>query len=285
MYQTSHNSFNVECEVSKLVTIISATGTQGQAVTRRMLERGWRVRAITRDDQAPIAKGLRDSGADVVSVEPTNVEDIAQAMAGSDGVFAALPSLVDQSNSAEATMGFALVDAIARAKVKHFVYSSALISNARGVLGLGTKRAIEERIAELDLPVTILRPAFFMENFEKYFPIKYEEDEFQFNAPIPLKTRLQIISVNDIAEAAATVMAEGEKYIGKSFDLIAEELSLEEMAMVWSKAHGKKVERTFSGSSATREFLALRRPIIYLDQQSRNRREQRRNFKAASSDN
>ena len=50
----------------RLILVAGATGNQGGAVARSLLDRGFRVRALTRNPQKPEAQALADQGAEVV---------------------------------------------------------------------------------------------------------------------------------------------------------------------------------------------------------------------------
>jgi uncharacterized protein YbjT (DUF2867 family) len=52
--------------IERLILVFGATGSQGGAVARRLLDRGFRVRALTRDPQKPEAQALAEQGAEVV---------------------------------------------------------------------------------------------------------------------------------------------------------------------------------------------------------------------------
>ena len=52
--------------MERLILVCGATGKQGGAVARSLLERGFRVRALTRDPQKPEAQALTEQGAEVV---------------------------------------------------------------------------------------------------------------------------------------------------------------------------------------------------------------------------
>ena len=55
-----------------LILVSGATGNQGGAVVRRLLERGFRVRALSRDTQKPEAQALVEGGAEVVRGDLNN---------------------------------------------------------------------------------------------------------------------------------------------------------------------------------------------------------------------
>jgi uncharacterized protein YbjT (DUF2867 family) len=128
--------------------------------------------------------------------------------------------------------------------VKHFVYASAVIDRAKGIPGLGSKRAVEERIAELSLPATILRPVFFMENLITYFPVRSETDELTLSIPFPSDRKLQMVAIDDIAEVVATVFANPQSYLGQAIEIVGDAMTLNEMASSWSKITGRKCSAT-----------------------------------------
>ena len=52
--------------MAKTIAVTGATGAQGGAVARVLLEAGWNVRAITRNTDSDAAKTLKSQGAEVV---------------------------------------------------------------------------------------------------------------------------------------------------------------------------------------------------------------------------
>jgi uncharacterized protein YbjT (DUF2867 family) len=51
---------------AQIIVVAGATGNQGSAVVARLLAEGWRVRALTRDAEGPVARRLARAGAEVV---------------------------------------------------------------------------------------------------------------------------------------------------------------------------------------------------------------------------
>lgn len=221
----------------KIVTVFGATGSQGSAIANALLMQGWEVRAVTRDANRPTAQLLGSTGAKLMQINAMSPEALDEALVGADAAVMVLPALTDIHNSGEASQGILISEAVARANVNHFVYSSAIIEQARGVLGMGSKRAIEERLAELGLPTTILRPAFFMENLDKYFPVQLLEGRYKMVVPIPMHRKTELVAIADIAAAVCAALNEPDRFIGKEIDLIGDSLSLEEMAQQWAAVH------------------------------------------------
>src|SRR4030095_1385202 len=71
-----------------LILVTGATGKQGGAVARELLAKGYKVRIMTRQPQGSAAKGLSQSGAEVVAGDLDDERSITQARAGAWGAFA-----------------------------------------------------------------------------------------------------------------------------------------------------------------------------------------------------
>ena len=72
--------------MSKLITVFGATGGQGGPIARALLEKSFRVRAVTRNVDSDKAKALREAGAEVVA---GNIHDPASVKAALDGAYGA----------------------------------------------------------------------------------------------------------------------------------------------------------------------------------------------------
>ena len=71
----------------RMVLVAGATGKQGGAVARSVLDRGFRVRALTRDPEKPEARELADRGAEVVQGDLEDHSSLEAAVGGVYGVF------------------------------------------------------------------------------------------------------------------------------------------------------------------------------------------------------
>jgi uncharacterized protein YbjT (DUF2867 family) len=74
--------------VERLILVCGATGSQGGAVARSLLDRGFRVRALTREPQKPEAQALAEQGAEVVQGDMEDRSAMDQVLVeGIYGVF------------------------------------------------------------------------------------------------------------------------------------------------------------------------------------------------------
>jgi uncharacterized protein YbjT (DUF2867 family) len=225
---------------NRLITVFGATGTQGNAVAKKLLQEGWQVRAVTRDPSSAKAQALSELGASSVSADFDDFASLVKALEDVYGVYSVQPALTTPGDVGQARWGVAVADAAWTAQVQHFVYASAVIDRAKGIPGLGSKRAVEERVAELSLPATILRPVFFMENLTTYFPVRSETDELTLSIPFPADRQLQMVAIDDIAEVAAAVFANPQSYLGQAIKIVGDAMTLNEMAASCSEIAGRK---------------------------------------------
>jgi len=113
-----------------IILVAGATGNQGGAVLRHLLEQGWKVRALTRNPDSRSAGELRDLGAELVQGNFGDQVSLKQALEGVYGVF--MPGLqvnMRVTPETETKYGSALIEAAKDAGVRHFVYVSEMHAN------------------------------------------------------------------------------------------------------------------------------------------------------------
>lgn len=238
----------------KLITVFGATGTSAGGALRHLLADGWTVRAVTRDLHSEKALAAAKAGAELFAADLDDLRGVASAIEGAQAVYLAGPSLLNRWDVGQARQGIGVVDAAAEAGIAHFIYQSALTPGAQGVLSVGSKRAIEERIFELDLPYTITRPGLFMDNFLTYFPVQEQDGKLGIAMALPLDKPQGLVSAEDIGRAAAAVAADPGKHAGKIYDLVADLASLGDMARIIGEEAGREVTPTSIPVPALAEF-------------------------------
>ena len=77
--------------MSKTLTIIGATGTQGSSVLEAALQspQEWHIRALTRNTESSAAQSLRVKGVEVVKSDLNDLSTLKTAFADSHAIFAA----------------------------------------------------------------------------------------------------------------------------------------------------------------------------------------------------
>jgi len=106
------------------IAVVGATGLQGGATARALLDAKIPVRALVRRPDSDAARALAEFGADLVAADLDDPEGLRAAFTGVDGVFAMTTPGPDRRTDREVTHGHTIADAAAAAGVPHVVYSS-----------------------------------------------------------------------------------------------------------------------------------------------------------------
>jgi uncharacterized protein YbjT (DUF2867 family) len=215
----------------------------------RNLRRSFHVRALTRDPKK--AQALAALGAEVVAADMLDRGSLERAFAGAHGVFA-VTNFWDGPSSGkplgaegEVRQGKNMIDAAKTAKVSHFVFSSvgsgyAWPSKVPHVL---SKQEVERYLLESQVPATVLRPAFFMDNFNSpMMDFGPKAKDGRLEIPIRAHQRLQMISAEDIGVFAALCFERPTEYLGAAFDLAGDALTASEMAAIFTRVMGRSVK-------------------------------------------
>lgn len=253
--------------MDKTILVTGATGAQGGALVPRLLERGFRVRALTRNPAKPAGQALAAQGVEVVAGDLDDEASLQRACAGVYGVFS-VQNFWEKGvgYQREIEQGCKLARAAKAANVQHFVQTSvANCDNAASVLHFQSKYEIEKFIIQLGLPYTFLREVFFMENFTQPVTLSGAKKASDPHWILPLitgllddDTRFHMIAVDDIAWFAADVFAHPEEFVGQHLDVASDVLTAAEMKAVYRKVTGRRVPP--SSKMLTRLLLRLLNP-------------------------
>jgi uncharacterized protein YbjT (DUF2867 family) len=227
----------------RLILVTGATGKQGGAVVSHVLQRGFAVRALTRNPDQPAAQALKSKGVDVIQGDMEQVASLGQALQGVYGVFCV-------QNYWEKGVGYDgeirqarnLIQVAQAENISHVVYSSiAGCDNARGVEHFETKWEIEKLLDAAHLPRTFIRTVFFMENFmdRQLGPMLLPV----LSGALKPATRFHMLAVDDIGWFAAEAFARPDQYLGKTIDIAGDSLTVAEMKQVYSRVTGTKPSR------------------------------------------
>lgn len=220
------------------VLVTGATGSQGGAVARELLDAGWQVRGLTRDVTRDAARELELLGADMVEGDLDDRDSLDRAVDGCYGVFS-VQQFWEHGVEGEVRQGRNLADAAAAADVQHYVQSS--VGGAErdtGIPHFDSKWEIEQHLESLDLPVTVLRPVFFMNNFEG---MRDSIREGTLSMPLPPDTPLQMIAVRDIGRYTGVVLENPAEFVGAATELAGDELPMDQVAETFSQVLGREV--------------------------------------------
>jgi uncharacterized protein YbjT (DUF2867 family) len=223
----------------RLILVSGATGQQGGAVARRLLERGIGVRALTRDPEKREARELAELGAEVASGDLEDRSSIERVLDGVHGVFS-VQQVWEIGVKGEIRQGVQLADAAKGAGVDHYVYSSVGSAHREtGIPHFESKWEVEEHVRSSGVPYTILRPVFFMQNWEY---IREPILGGMLPQPLDPDKPFQMVDANDIGVFAAMAFENPDRWIGREVDLAGDELTMPEIADTFSRVIGRQVD-------------------------------------------
>lgn len=222
----------------QLILVTGATGNQGGAVARHLLQRGnFTVRAFVRDQNKPAAQALKQAGAELVSGDFGSRASLDRALQGVNGVFSV--QNFQSGMETEIREGKAVADAASDAGIEHFVYSSVGSAERKtGIPHFDSKFQVEEYIRAIGLPYTILRPVFFFYNYNAMRPMLEKGTLAQ---PLSPETKLQQLSEEDYGAMVALVFERPADFLNREKEVASVEMTMTEVAAAFSHVLGKTV--------------------------------------------
>jgi len=217
------------------ILVTGSTGTIGSQVLTHLQGRVADVRALTRSPE----KARGPSGVTPVRGDLADVDSVRAALEGVSTLFLLAPNVAD-----ELTQAMLAVEVARQAGVKGIVYLSVFKTDAYAdVPHFAGKHTVERMIEDLDLPATILRPAYFIQN-----DLSLKEPLLNsgvYGSPIGSKG-ISMVDTRDIGEAAAIELVRREQApapLGReAYALVGPDgLTGEDVAAIWSEALGRAV--------------------------------------------
>lgn len=246
----------------KKVLVTGATGMQGGAVVQALLRGGHTVTAFVRNPESASAQALAQQGLAIATGDLEDAASIEAASAGHDAVFSVQLAAVDPADPGfEQRQARNIATAAKRAGVTQIVHTSVSGTGWR-TQHLGhevselfkaywnEKEAAEAVIRESGIDRwTILKPAFYMDNFlpgdkKNLFPELHQPDAKLVTASGP-QTTLALINADDLGAAVAVAVADPDKFHETEIELAGDALTHGEIAEFISAVANRKITAAF----------------------------------------
>jgi NAD(P)H dehydrogenase (quinone) len=187
--------------------ITGITGNVGGEVARALLNAGHAVRAVIRDPRkGAVWEAL---GCDVSLADMNDAAALAAAFKAASDVFVLLPPNFDPSPDFPETRAIvaALRRALATARPGKVVCISTIGAQAKRENLLTQLTIMEESLGDLPMPITFLRPAWFMENCS--WDVAPARDTRVISSFLqPLEKPVPMVATADVARVAAELLQE-----------------------------------------------------------------------------
>ena len=181
------------------------TGHTGSLVAQTLLERGERVRAIVRNREQIYQ--WKDRGAEVVVADFSDTQALSFVLEGVKGAYLLTPQSVYDSNPLEkwALQNQSIVSAIENVRLKNTVFLSSMGAHLDKHTGLVQALCdAEQKFKKARIPVTMLRAAYFYENWTPTLDAINEKSALPtFLKP---KRSIPMVSVKDVADTAVDLL-------------------------------------------------------------------------------
>ncbi|MGA2891923.1 MAG: NmrA family NAD(P)-binding protein [Xanthobacteraceae bacterium] len=217
-----------------MILVTGAAGKTGNAVVRALAAKRAVVRGLVRRPEQ--AAGLAALGAAEVSVGSFDEFGALQkATAGASAIYHICPNV----SRDELRFAQAVAAAAAANNVKRFVYHSVLHPQIEAMPHHWAKLQVEQMLFTTGLELTILQPTAYMQNILSAWRGIAEEGALRI--PYPAETRLSLVDLDDVAEAAALVLM-NDGHGGATYELVGTPpLSQNEVAATIGTGLGKTI--------------------------------------------
>ena len=221
------------------ILVTGATGTIGSLVVQGLAAAGAEVRAFVRTP----GKQSFPAGVKEVVGDLTDVPSLRAALSSVRTLF-----LLNAVTPDELTQALVALNLAREAGIERIVYLSVIHADKfTNVPHFTGKHTVERMIESLDIPATILRPAYFMQNERMIQQVIQGYGIY----PMPIgSTGVAMIDARDIADAAVAELLRRDSATAPSprvtLELVGPELLTgESVAKIWSAALGREV--TYGG--------------------------------------
>jgi NAD(P)H dehydrogenase (quinone) len=195
-----------------MILVTGAAGKSGKAGVKALAARGAAVRAFIRNPAhagALLALGAADVG--FGSFEDSRA--LAQAVEGVRAIYHICPNV----SAEEVAYARAVATAARTRGIRRLVYHSVLHPQIEAMPHHWRKMRVEEMLLASGFELTVLQPTAYMQNILVAWEGIVRDGVFK--VPYPAATRLSLVDLNDVGEAAAIVLTQ-DGHSGAAYELV-----------------------------------------------------------------
>jgi uncharacterized protein YbjT (DUF2867 family) len=221
------------------ILVTGATGTIGSLIVQRLADAGADVKALVRQPgKLSFPAGVTEQVGDL-----TDVPSLRAALSSVRTLF-----LLNAVTPDEVTQALIALNLAREAGIDRIVYLSVIHADKyTNVPHFTSKQTVERMIDSLDIPATILRPAYFMQNERMVQQVIQDYGVY----PMPIGSAgVSMVDTRDIADIAVAELLRRDRASGPlprvTLDVVGPDvLTGASAAKIWSSALGREV--TYAG--------------------------------------
>jgi uncharacterized protein YbjT (DUF2867 family) len=217
------------------ILVTGSTGNIGSQVLAHLQGQGAEVRALTRTPE----KARLPAGVTAVKGDLAEPDSLREALVGVSTMFLMVPNVADELTQAMLALNVAR-DVGLKGVVYLSVFGSEEYADVPHFTG---KHAVERMIEQGHLPVTVLRPAYFIQNDARQKDALLKQGVY--GMPVGHKG-ISMVDTRDIGAAAASELLRRERSAkpldAEAYDLVGPDaLTGEGLAAIWSEVLGRPI--------------------------------------------
>jgi NAD(P)H dehydrogenase (quinone) len=195
-----------------MILVTGAGGKTGKAVIKALVACGAPVRAFVRSSahEGPLRT---ISVREIVAGAMDDTDALSRAVRGADAIYHICPNVSPH----EIAFANALISAAKDSDVSRLVYHSVLHPQIEAMPHHWSKLRVEEMLFTSGLDITILQPTAYMQNSLAEWDRMLSDGIYR--VPYPIGTRLSLVDLGDVAEAAARVLTD-DGHSGATYELV-----------------------------------------------------------------
>ena len=241
--------------MSKTLVVFGATGNQGTSVINHVLDDSelsaiYKIRAVTRNPSSEKAQTLISRNVEVVAGDPDDISSLRHAMQDAHTVFAmTTTNYAGAEGHSELAQGKNMVDTAIAAGVDFIIWSTlpgpTKISQGKytKVASFDAKAEVENYIRSKSIKSAFFSPGSFMQNYAaimKPNPSPANDGSYVIARPVSPSARLPLLDIaGDTGKFVAAILADPDKFEGKSICGTSKLYTMEEQAQIIGQATGK----------------------------------------------
>ena len=221
--------------------ILGATGHVGSAVANTLLKQGKPVTVLTHDAQK--ASEWKQKGAQVAVIDVHNVEELKRTFQQGKRLFLLNPPAAPSTDTVaeERKSITAILAALDGSGLEKIVAESTYGAQPGDQIGdLGVLYEMEQELAKLSIPSTIILGAYYMSNWDA--SLQTAQEEGKVHALYPVDFKLPMAAPDDIGQLAARLLMEPVEKTGLHYVEGPEIYSPTDVAEAFALALNKPVE-------------------------------------------
>jgi uncharacterized protein YbjT (DUF2867 family) len=225
-----------------MFVILGVSGNTGSVVAQTLLDRGQSVRVVVRSEE----KGniWKDKGAEVAVADVMDVAAMTKALDGADAAYFLLqPDLANETFLDDSIdRARAIVDAAKAARLPHAVILSSVGAQHTDRVGpISTIAYLERSFVKAHIPLTAVRPGYFLENILSVMPAVQHEGIYP-SMVLPLDFKIDMVATQDIGLTVAEALLNPPAIAHRIIELRgANQYSANDVAAELSKVLGREI--------------------------------------------